>query len=194
MMRSVFCAIFMAAAAMAPRAAAAQTAMPEPGARVRVSLPSLHPAGDPVVYVGTLNAAEGDSLVVLPDGRTEPVVLRRREVRRVEVSQGEVPRGRTALRNGAVAGAVGAVVGGSLFALTYEEDEDDIGSLIDFSRGDVAVIGAVFTGGVAAAGGVLVGLLHRRERWAPVSLPEGATPSVAVRGDGGVRVGMTVKL
>jgi len=151
-------------------ALAGEAAMPEPGARVRLTLPCDDARPAPTGSGGATCRIEGRLDHLGPDGITlagassstrHPLA----SVTRIEVSRGERSRWLTGAGAGFVAGAVGTYValdrGGSTNPCDPSTNQDAIG------QGSCLALAAA--GGLAGAGlGALVGSLFRSERWEDV--------------------------
>lgn len=183
----VLSALTLALSTLAPRAAHAQAEPPpQPGARVRAAPPSSALLRH--WTTGTLLAAEGDSLVIRPDGGGAPVVLRGASAATLQVSHGRQSRGKVALRNGLLGGLAGLVAGSAVGAVAHR-DGDGRG-IANTSTEGASLVGSL-AGLSGAAIGMATGLLQSGERWRTVT-PGAPRADVRVRGDGGVAVGMSV--
>lgn len=175
----------LALAVLAPRGADAQAQpFPEPGARVRIAAQS--PTGHWEITVGTLVAAEGDSLLLHADGGSAPLVLRAGRVGAMQVSTGLEPRRNSALRTGAAAAVTGVVVGALIGVFSDGEGWELPGS------GAVGKPGATL-GWLAGIAGMLHGHRTPRERWGPPVVP-GASARIGASADGGVAVSISLPL
>jgi hypothetical protein len=151
-------------------ALADEAARPEPGARVRLTLPCDDARPAPPRSGGATCRIEGRLDRLGPDGITlagassstrHPLA----SVTRIEVSRGERSRWLTGAGAGFVAGAVGTYValdrGGSTNPCDPSANQDAIGQ--------GSCLGLAAAGGIAGAGlGALVGSLFRSERWEEV--------------------------
>lgn len=149
-------------------ALAGETTPPEPGARVRLTVPcdDVQPArssGATCRIVGRLDhlGPEGITLAGASTSPRHPLA----SVTRIEVSRGERSRWRAGAGAGFVVGALGTYValnrGGSTNPCDPSANQDAIGQ--------GSCIGLAAAGGLAGAGlGALVGSLFRSERWEEV--------------------------
>jgi hypothetical protein len=151
-------------------ATAGEAAMPEPGARVRLTLPCDDARPAPTGSGGATCRIEGRLERLGPDGITlagassstrHPLA----SVTRIEVSRGERSRWLAGAGAGFVAGAVATYValdrGGSTNPCDRSANQDAIG------QGSCLALAAA--GGLAGAGlGALAGSLFRSERWEDV--------------------------
>jgi hypothetical protein len=161
----------------------AQDQAPEPGDRVRLTVPCDSRAGCSVV--GRLTWLRPDSIAITTGDSTIRYPMP--HVRRFQVSQGE----RSHERIGAV---IGLVVGAGVTYLILERGGST--SLCDQSANQDAAssgecLGLTALGGAAGAGlGALIGQRIRTERWEDFSLSAlqvGFTPSA------GLRLGLAVE-
>jgi len=144
-----------------------------PGARVRVSSPSL--GAEPVV--GTLVRQEDGALWVDRGPSGSPTRIALEPVTRIEVSAGR----RTRATQGALVGlAAGAVPGLLLTFGDYDSDDDP-------SPGAVAAVGAAS----GAALGAAIGWALKTEEWLPAERPAVAASITPLRG-GGLGVSLRV--
>jgi hypothetical protein len=151
-------------------ALAGETTRPEPGARVRLTLPCDDARPSPARSGRTTCRIEGRLDHLGPDGITltggasstrHPLA----SVTRIEISRGERSRWLAGAAAGFVSGAAGTYValnrGGSTNPCDPSANQDAIGQ--------GACLGLAAAGGLAGAGlGALVGSLFRSERWEDV--------------------------
>lgn len=162
---------FASAAVLSPVTAAAQPGkanaiiVPEPGARVRVSLPTLPDIRQQRI-TGTLASLTRDSVrVAIRPGDTATVALDALE--KFEVSLGQRRPVLSSI-------GAGALIGGGLLAVIAASAESDsctgeYGCLLEFSRGEAAAIGGVFGAVTGALIGGIVGAMRVTDRWQPVA-------------------------
>lgn len=127
------------------------------GARVRVTSPLHHFNRE----VATITELHGDSIVLTGKMGTRTVALE--NVTALDVSTGlRTQVGRSAL----IGLGAGALLGGIVGAVSYEEP--------DFFFGSAAQMGAVsalFFGGIGMVAGAVVGAVHRTDRWERRDVP-----------------------
>ncbi|MEJ7813164.1 MAG: hypothetical protein WKG32_22330 [Gemmatimonadaceae bacterium] len=140
----------------------------EPGARVRVTAPSLSRG----LRVGTVAGVRGDSLDLKVAGRDTTVTVSASELTRLEVSRGQRRQGRKGMGMGLLIGAAGGAV------LGYASGDDESG-FIAFSAGEKAVLSGVVFGVLGTVIGGLAGLSSQTDRW--VSLPLDGGPTTRAR-------------
>jgi hypothetical protein len=142
----------------APRIAAQTTPPVEEGSRVRLSL-----AGpDEKRLTGTVAAVGGESLSLVAGGGRDTTTVPLRSISRLELS-----RGRRSMEGGALlGGAIGAGLGaaGTLVWVASSCFKTGTSSGGNCPTGGTAA-GVILAGG---AGGALVGVLVRPERWVRV--------------------------
>ncbi len=140
---------------------AQQDAPVAPGARVRVSAPSIVNKR----LVGTVVALKVDTLVVDAKGRRGPLALPLAFVTGLEVSRGR----KSNVGKGAGLGFLAGAFGGAILGLvTYEECTGFCP--VDPGAGGTALILAVVLGGVGAGLGAVIGAVIPSERWETVPL------------------------
>ena len=138
------------------RAASADEPVPVPrGSRVRVGAPDRLRA--PVI--GTLVAADAETLMLTGTPSGESVSLPRASVASFELSRG---RPRKVLRDAGVGLLVGAGLGALLAAGAHEDN-------FLFSQSEEALIGGIAFGTLGGALGLVVGIFDRgSERWTEI--------------------------
>jgi len=173
----------LAFALVFPAAAAAQSASLAPGARVRITAPDQRLKNE----VGGVEAVQGDSLVFVAKGSRQAIALT--DVTRIEISAG---RRKQLLKHMGIGLAAGAVTGGVIGAVTYEEcvPEGFLDCLLaSDNRGEEAVLGGAMLGVVGLVAGTVAGLIRRPERWESVELPLAVAIGSSRRG--GVSLGFS---
>lgn len=170
-------------------AGAAHAQEVQPGARVRVTVPSLNPR---LPLVGTVASVDGETLVLREDGRADgATTIPLDAIRRLEVSTGQrtVGAGRArGARVGAIAGFVLGFVGGFVVDAGQDIENADLGA----SAGTGLLVGAGGAAGGALLGGFLGG--RAREMFIPVALPGAEAPRVSVSPARGGGTAVTVTL
>jgi hypothetical protein len=130
----------------------------QPGDRVRVQTMSSQAA-----YVGTVVAADENTITIDGDEKGKPIVLRQADVTRLDVSVGTRSRGTHVLAGIAIGGGLGALIG-----LASGDDPDS--QFIAYSAGEKAVMLAI----PLALAGTLIGLvLPAGEKWEEVPMNHG---------------------
>lgn len=158
---------------------ASDTTFVSQGARVKV-YPAM--AGAKSV-TGNVADLASDTLVILPEGGGEGQTFLRRNVRKIEVSQGEKSNVGKGAWIGATAGAVcGAIVGATV------EDCDP------YCGGALALMGAGMFGAGGALVGMGVGALIKTERWKEAQFPAPTSVALNVGQDGSVRLAFSLRL
>lgn len=159
---NVFTRVLLIAVAAVPVVPSITSAQAAPGIYVGARIRSN--AGTVWQGTGTVVEARRDSLVVKSDPSGAPVVLRRLDIRELEIHAGERRNARKGLTVGLLAGAgTGALIGfasgddkcrnegfGCWFALTAPEK--------------AGILGIVF-GGVGAVAGAVTGYLTKSDKW-----------------------------
>lgn len=151
------------AGALVPRPVRAQAArypaQLAPGARVRITSPSLVPS----VETGRLLAVRSDTLVLQADRSTTPMALPFPSVTKVELSHGTHRSTVAGMLLGILAGgATGAAVGAAM---------PTDGKGINFGHGGDAALMALPGALLGGTIGALLGTAHQSERWESVSPP-----------------------
>ncbi len=126
------------------------------GARVQARLPEVQyqmSSRRGHLLRGRVTALASDTLYLAVTDSVGPLAIPRSLVQRLELSRGVPSRGMSALRQGVISGAVGALSGLVAF------------SLIDESGGTDAGEAALLYGGVSFVAGAIVGALFPQERW-----------------------------
>lgn len=136
------------------------------------------------VIEGSMEGIEENDLLVLPPGGTETSRIPMDRVREFRVLRGSKSQ---ALKGLGVGLASGAVVG----AFMGLADGDDEPGFIQFSAEEKAAMGAVAFGLIGGVAGLLIGAVSRTDRWEQASL-SAATPSVQLRPNGGLGVGISI--
>ena len=132
----------------------------ESGSRVRIQTAVFNKP-----KIGTVVAAQGDTLVFRApkDATANPIGVN--DITRLDISQGSHTR---RLRGLLIGFTAGAVVAGAIGAATYKEST--CFACIDFGRwGDAALLGT-FGGMIGSIAGLVVGS-SQTETWVPVALP-----------------------
>jgi hypothetical protein len=161
-----------------PRATIAAPALSlAEGDRVRVdlALPAGHPLSRRERVTGVLRRIDGDSVLLVEDGAL--VSIPRSGVASLSVLVGERSRGSLMARGAGLGLAAGAVTGGALAYLAYD---DCSGSFLCFSRSEETAMGAVLLGGVGTVVGFIGGAMVNGERWRRVSLASDARVGLVV--------------
>ncbi len=152
-------------------AVAAQQTPVTPGARVRISAPSV--AENPLL--GTVVALPADTLIVDAPGYADPLALPLASVARLEVSQGQESRTLKGAGIGSLIGAGAGLASAAIAcAITGDCDSGDpYTGLVYLSLG---VLGAA----AGALTGAIIGSTKEVDRWVDVPLERvrfGLTPS-----------------
>lgn len=177
--------VLLLLAFLALGAGAAHAQEVQPGARVRVTVPSLSPR---LPLVGTVVSIDGQALTLREDGRPEgATTLALDAIQRIEVSTGQRSVSASRARGVRVGALTGFLVGflGGFVAQTTDLADPDVA--------EAAQTGALVGLGGAAGGALLGGLLggRSREMFEPATLP--ARVSVMPRRDGGTAVSVTLR-
>jgi hypothetical protein len=176
------------AAQSAARSAAQSTApaAARPGAlsegdqvRVDIALPAGHPLSRRESVTGTLRRIDADSVLLVEYGTL--VSIPRHGVASLSVLVGQRSRGAMMARGAGLGLVAGAVFGGTLAYLAYDDCE---GEFICFSRSDETAMGAVLLGGVGAVAGFIGGAMVNGDQWRRVPLASGARVGVAMTSQG----------
>lgn len=159
-----------------PEYSAAQTGLASltPGARVRVTAPSLGPTPLPARVV----TASADTLVVHPDGASGfDVTLTRTEITQLDVSVGRSTRKARLALIGAGAGAlVGLVAGAATFTDPCVDNPAICAGWFYETQQSAAAGGLVGGAVLGAIAGAVAGQLWKTDRWMryPLRLQSGA--------------------
>ncbi len=159
---------------------ASDTTFVSQGARVK-----LFPAQPSAKTItGNVTDLASDTLVIVPEGGGEALTFDRRDLRKIEVSQGSKGNALLGLGVGAGVGIGLALAVCSADDWTYCAYDDSDGT------GAFAAIGAALFGAIGAGAGALI----KTERWNEAEFP--ASPSVAlnVGKDGSVRLAFSLQL
>jgi len=165
-------------AAVAPRVAAQDAALPAPGTRVRLHLqPTNGDSQGGAKRVGTLMRWSTDTVVLSTSGGAAEVPVPRAAIGRMDVSRGR-SRGRSALKGAGIGAGIGIATGAILGAALYEESDCAEVCILSDSRGDDALLGGALGGILGIPIGGIVGALNAGERWQRVPLQPriGVTP------------------
>ena len=184
---TILSTMLLALAALSARAAHAQAEavpLPQPGARVRAVALSAEGRWESVA--GTLVTAGGDSLVVAPERRGGPVVLRTSRVAVLQTSTGRRSRSLQALGYGAGWGMLGFVGGCGLGG------PGGGGGGGYLSSGAGCMLGGTLLGILTGFGGLVHEADKAVETWRPVALPR-PTPSIEVPTGGGVGASVSLR-
>jgi hypothetical protein len=169
--------------AVAPPSSALAQGLPiRPNDRVRVFAERT--------WTGAVQSMSADSLVLRRDPVGNRLALSLASIRRLDVTDGRRPRGRTAAVGGAIGGGLGLVFGlltrSSDCGVDRTSDVLGVGGGICDAVGTASMVLLPVTGILAGAGvGALVG---GGERWTQVHPDPGV--SVEVHGDGSVGVAL----
>ena len=138
--------------------AAQQVASLQPGARVRITAPTL----DMHRRVGEVAEVTSDTIVVVfePDALPRPIPL-------AAVTQADVSLGRGPSVGGGATGAVIGLLGGAALGLLIGEVSQS-SSCSDCVYGE---LGAAVGGGSGLILGFIIGVAIPREKWRSISLP-----------------------
>jgi hypothetical protein len=151
-----------------PAAAAGATTGPlAEGDRVRVTieLPAGHPLSRRESVTGVLRRIDADSVLLVEHGSL--VSIPRSGVGSMSVLVGQRSRGSLLARGAGLGFAGGAVAGGAIAYLAYE---DCSGEFLCFTRGEETMMGAVLLGGTGTIVGFIVGAFRSGEEWRRVPL------------------------
>jgi hypothetical protein len=146
-----------------PSTLAAQGGCPalQAGSTVRLHAPSA------ATYTLPNAVQPADTVIQLPfTGPNAGATLRCAELRRVELRLGTGSRTRSTLGGAGVGLLVGAVLGGGLFYLATEEDDEGEYQIV--TRNEVAALGAFLGGGAGMLTGGLIGHFSPGSRWEEV--------------------------
>jgi len=126
--------------------------------------------------VGRLVAADAATLTLQAPGQSEPVVVRRAGLTKVEMSAGRHSRGRGALLGAAIGAGAGAVIGAVAGAASGDDEGDEAYG---------AVAGASVTAVLLGSLGAVVGLaVPPSEKWQELPLDHVRLTLSPVRGRG----------
>ena len=191
-MSRIVLAVAALAASVAGAAAAQDSLVSAPGARIRVTLAD----GSGFALVGRYAGLHGDTVLVALPGLGLPARYLLRSVRTVDVSQGTHRQAGAGAKLGAKIGAVlGVFASVDLLMSTRScRDASALGQRDAQSRALCWMGVALAPPGMALGGamyGALIGLLVVKEDWLPVRL-EGLRVGVAPLGRGAVGLGLGV--
>jgi len=177
--RSAACAATLLLACASALSASDTTFVSE-GARVKLF--PTQPGAKAIT--GNVTDLVSDTLVIVPEGGGEALTFDRRDLRKIEVSQGNKGNALLGLGVGAGVGIGLALAGCSADNWTYCDSTESNG------EGAYAAIGAVLFGAIGAGAGALI----KTERWKEADFP--ASPAVALNigKDGSVRLALSLRL
>ena len=165
------------------------------GARVRVKFEQITPVTDrygavslgseSVRLVGEVTALESDTLILLPEDAGVPLTIPRRDIDKIEVSQGKKSNW---LKGGVVGGGAMLVVAVALGLAASDlcpEEANCAGR-----TAAVAALGA----GLGFAMGASTSAFSKSERWKEAELPAPPPVTLNVGQDGSVRLAFSLRL
>lgn len=178
---SLAAASSLPAQSLARAATAAAPASLAEGDRVRVTMArrEVHPLSRRESVTGVLRRIDADSVVLVEHGSL--VSIPRDGVDGLAVLVGQRSRGSMLARGAGVGFAAGAIAGGAVAYLGYQECS---GEFLCFSRSEETMMGAVLLGSAGTVVGFIVGAFRSGEDWRPVRLASDTRVGFAVTARG----------
>lgn len=133
--------------------------------------------------VGTLIAADRDSVQLQVSENARPVSIAWQTVSRFEVRRG----GHSNARKGALIGLGLGAIGGGVWGLA---DASNCTGWLCLSPGQEALGGALLLGGAGALVGAAIGSLSRTDRWEPLSIGRAHVTLMPGRAATGLSIGL----
>ena len=178
--------------ASASALSASDTTFVSQGARVRVKFEqewslvrrsgAVSRQTEIVRLTGTAADFRLDTLVLLPEGAEEPILIPRTRIDRIEVAQGKKSNW---AKGGLYGGIAGVAVGFGVALLVASDCEEACPGVV------AAWIGTAVGGFAVGAG---IGAASKTDRWVEAQLPEPPPVALNVGKDGSVRLAFSLRL